>query len=75
MKLTRSLPANAMASENVPISTITLSTLTFRKCSNCISSVKIRKQPPMIIEVWLLIHPLSYGVMNDRSFIPLISSK
>ena len=43
MKFTRSLPAKAMARENVPISTTILSTFIFSKCNSCIRIVKNTK--------------------------------
>ena len=39
MKFTRSLPAKAIASENVPMSTTTFRTFTLHQCSNCINTV------------------------------------
>ena len=40
MKFTRSLPANAVARANVPMSTTTLKTLTLQACRICIRTVK-----------------------------------
>ena len=51
MKFTRSLPANAMASENVPMSTTTLRTFTLQKCNNCISIVSTTKEHRMNMPV------------------------
>ena len=45
MKFTRSLPANAIASENVPISTTILNTFTLHQCRTCISTVKNANAP------------------------------
>ena len=75
MKLTRSLPANAMASENVPSITITLSTFTPMLCSNCISTAKKTKQPMSITTVFSFMAAITSGDMNERSFMPLNSMK
>ena len=71
MKFTRSLPANAMARANVPSSTSTLNTSTFRKYSPCIMRVDAMKHIPISIGVFASIYPIVPELMKDIPFIPL----
>ena len=73
MKLTRSLPANAIASANVPSSTTTFSTGTFSALRNVISTEKTSSPPPIIYHVFSLTNVFSSGVMSEESFSPLMS--
>ena len=75
MKFTRSLPANAMASENVPMSTIILNTLNFIQWSSCISTVKNANEPRSNMNVLLFIHCIISGVTSDEPLRPLMSMK
>ena len=75
MKFTRSLPAKAMARANVPISTITFSTLTFSAWSACITTVKTPSEPRMITAVWEFIHAFTAGVINAILDTPFSSRK
>ncbi|GFI67545.1 hypothetical protein IMSAG192_01077 [Muribaculaceae bacterium] len=75
MKLTRSLPANAMARENVPMSTTTFSTLTLSAWSSCIIRVQATKEHPSMAAVWSLMYCRASGVIHDMSFTPLRSMK
>ena len=75
MKLTRSLPAKAMARAKVPISTTTLSTFTPRAWSACINSVKPTRQAPSTVSVLASIQSLTSGVMKAMLFRPLMSRK
>ena len=56
MKFTKSLPAKASASENVPNKTMMRNTFTLHQCNTCISRVKKMKQPKINSELWSLIH-------------------
>ena len=72
MKLTRSLPAKAMARANVPIITTNLNTLTLRRWIISINMVEITKVTPISIGVLVLIHDFVASSINgdfDRPFI------
>ena len=72
MKLTRSLPANAMARANVPIITTSLNTFTLHRWIISISTVEITKVTPISIGVLALIQSLVASPIKgdfDRPFI------
>ena len=72
-KFTRSLPAKAIASANVPNSTTIFRTFTFRYANSIISKEKIRKPIPSMVQVPLLRNSISSGVCRVEPFSPFIS--
>ena len=75
MKVTRALPAKAMARANVPIITISLKTFTFSKCNSCIITVpkarKAKSSTPVLAEI----HSLLSAEMNGDFDTPLMKMK
>ena len=72
MKLTRSLPAKAIARANVPIITTSLNTSTFSRWIISINIVEMTKVMPMSMGVLVLIHDFVVSSINgdfDRPFI------
>ncbi len=75
MKFTRSLPAKAVARENVPTNTMTLRTLTLQKWRICIRMVNTTRQVMIIRQVLFCTQAFASGVMIVRSLTPLMSMK
>lgn len=75
MKMTRSLPAKAIASAKVPSRTTIRKTLTCSQWSTCITTVKPARQARSSVPLLAAIHSFASEVMKAVCLTPLMSMK